>query len=1113
MSTRPPLTISKKALDAYIQALAQFAQRGVRHEGAVSSAFQILLDDSIRSRGWKVVPQYPILRRGRNPLRADGAVVDTFNLAHGLWEAKDSADDLEKEIKAKFALGYPQRNILFQSPDRAILYQNGKRVLDCGLSRPEQLTDTLRAFLDYEEPALEEWDKASAEFKDRIAEHGRALKEIIEREHKQNKAFKASFADFVTLCHVSLNPSLSEAAVQEMLIQHILTWRIFRNIFKAGDFMQKNVIAVEIEKVVKTLTSRSFSRDEFLKTLDRFYVALEHAAATITDFSEKQKFLNTVYERFFQGFAVKQADTLGIVYTPQPIVDFMVASVDHLLNLPEFQKKGGLAAHDVHILDGFVGTGNFVVNLMRAIPAEALPHKYANELHCNEVMLLPYYVASMNIEHEYLEAAGEYRPFEGICLVDTFQIADEHTGEGRMQQGFEFFSQANTERIKKQRGQKIFVCIGNPPYNAGQLNENDNNKNRKYPELDRRVSSTYGDASRATLLRKLADPYVKAIRWATDRIGDAGIVAFVNNNSLVDEISFDGMRHHLVRDFDLIYVLDLGGNVRKNPKLSGTTHNVFGIQVGVCINFFVRLPGRKKSARRKAKILYHAMPGDWRKEEKYLFLQKAVSIPNVPWEELKPNVKNTWLTSEFDTEFEQFLPIASKETKADAGSNLPLIFRNYSLGVATNRDDWIYDFNGEHLAEKVKRLIRNYNSEISRAKDLQLEEGPIRDFDAFVNNDSSFVKWTDRLKQALERGEKMKFDASKIRRSQYRFFSAQFLYFDHLLNQRRYQQHHFFPTVEAEKENRALCMRDIGGRSGFSVISVDRIPDLHLSASTDAAQCFPFYTYDEDGTNRRENIPLSTLVRFQSQYGDDRITKWDIFHYVYALLHHPGYRRRFAANLKRELPRVPFAPDFQAFAKAGKKLAELHVGYESAAEFPLERIVHRGVPQSLRVEKMRWESDEKRALIYNESLTLTAIPPEVFEYQLGNRSALDWVIDQYQVSTDPRSGIESDPNQSDDEGYIVRLLGQVITVSLETLKIIRSLPADFGAEGEQSEQDHQLETWRLNQSLPSSASAREQMERLEKEVAGRSSSKPSLSNVSSSNGRVKKGSSSRRKKS
>jgi predicted helicase len=1103
MPARAPLSPPKKALDLYQQSLADFARLGAKHETAVRSAFQVLLDDCARQCGWKLVPEYPVLRRGRHPLRVDGAVMSQFNLPHGLWEAKDADDDLEKEIKAKFALGYPRRNILFQAPDRAILYQNGKRVLDCGLARPEQLTDVLRAFLDYEEPALDEWEKASAEFKDRIAEHGRALAEIIAKERRQNAQFKTAFADFVTLCRASLNPTLSEAAVEEMLIQHILTWRVFRNVFKAGDFMQKNVIAVEIEKVVQALTVRAFSREDFLKTLDRFYVALEHAAATITDFSEKQKFLNTVYERFFQGFAVKQADTLGIVYTPQPIVDFMVASVDELLRRPEFGKKGGLAAHDVHILDGFVGTGNFIVNLMRSLPPSALPHKYAHELHCNEVMLLPYYVASMNIEHEYLDATGEYKAFEGICLVDTFQIADEHTGEGRMQHGFEFFSAANTERIKRQRKTPIFVCLGNPPYNAGQLNENDNNKNRKYPELDARVSSTYGDASRATLLRKLADPYVKAIRWATDRIGDAGIVAFVNNNSFVDEISFDGMRHHLARDFDLIYVLDLGGNVRKNPKLSGTTHNVFGIQVGVSINFFIRLPGKAKSARRQAKIFYHATPGDWRKEQKYEFLEEKETIAGVEWEELKPDAKNTWLTSDTDAEFAEFIPIGLKEAKGDAGANLPLIFRDYSLGVSTNRDSVVYDFDHDRLAQRVEKFCDDYNAELHRWQ----KKGCPKDLDAFLSTDN--VKWSETLKRKLASGVEAEFAPQRITTSEYRPFVREYLYYDAFAIDRPGRFASIFPTDKATKENAAILIPPPGSRSPFWTFATETIPNLNF-VSIDAAQCFPFYTYDEDGTNRKENIPLSALVRFQSHYGDERISKWDIFHYVYALLHHPGYRERFAANLKRELPRIPFAPDFRAFAKAGKKLAELHVGYESGEEFPLQRIEHRDVPFSLRVEKMKLTPD-KTTLLYNESLNLTGIPPEVFDYKLGNRSALEWVIDQYQVSTDARSGIESDPNRLDDESYTVRLIGQVITVSLETLKIVRALPEDFGAAGASPDSRKELREWRMSQThWMNSEDAQHQRRTLEESLVMQETpptSPPSAK--SSSRGPAKKGSASK----
>jgi predicted helicase len=1086
------LTPSRKALENYTRSLQEFAKLGVVRETAVCSPFQTLLDDCARQVGWKLIPEYPLQRRGRVPLRADGALVDEFNLPHGFWEAKKGTDDLDKEIKAKFALGYPQWNILFQSPDRAVLYQNGNRVLDTPLTKSEHLVDVLRAFLTYEEPSLDEWEKATGEFKDRIAEHGRALTEIIRKEENQNPKFKATFDAFADLCRASLNPTLSVAAVEEMLVQHILTERIFRKIFAVGDFMQRNVIAVEIEKVVQALTARAFSREDFLKTLDRFYVAIEDAAATIKDFSEKQKFLNTVYERFFQGFAVKQADTLGIIYTPQPIVDFMVASVERVL---ERDFKKSLAHKQVHILDGFTGTGNFIANIMQAIPRANLPHKYAEELHCNEVLLLPYYVASMNIEHAFWEATGEYKPFEGICLVDTFSIAEEHTGSG-VQAGFEFMSKANTERIRRQRSTPIFVCIGNPPYNAGQINENDNNKNRKYPELDARVSKTYGDASRATLLRKLADPYVKAIRWATDRIGDAGIVAFVNNDSFIDEISFDGMRHHLARDFDLIYVLDLGGNVRKNPKLSGTTHNVFGIQVGVSINFFIRLPMKTKNKPRAAKIFYHSVPGDWRREQKYDFLERTCDFSNVKWQELKPDAKDTWLTSNTDTEFAAFTPIGSKEAKANVGTNLAVIFQSYSLGVSTNRDRIVYNFDTQRLAKRVEEFCDDYNAELHRWQ----QKGCPTDIDDFLSTEK--VKWSETLKRRLSSAVEASFAREKIRAALYRPFVSKLLFVDELLIDRPAGSPGYFPDEIAENENRVICVSDVGLRSNFSVLVTNRPFDLHLCASTDAFQGFPFYIFDEDGRNRRENIPLKTLIRFQSQYGDDRITKWDIFHYAYALLHHPGYRERFGTNLKRELPRIPFAPDFRVFAKAGKKLAELHINYEQAHEFPLKRIENRDVPLNWRVAEMKLTPDHG-AIHYNEFLTLEGIPAEVFDYKLGNRSALEWVIEQYQVSTDHHGSVENDPNRPDDEQYIVRLIGQVITVSLETLKIVKSLPADFGAEGEQSKNDKELEEWRLMQPWRPSRPA-QQIKEVREQVRSRSKNVLTANETSSSYGPEKK---------
>ena len=459
--------------------------------------------------------------------------------------------------------------------------QHGRLALDADLTDAAQLIETLQTFCAYRPQEYAAWEEAVAQFKERVADIGNGLAELIQRERQSNRSFSAAFARVSGKMPPVDQPNLAEAAVEEMLIQHLLTERLFRTVFNRPAFTRRNVIAFEIENVIDALTSQSFSRDEFLGSLDRFYVAIERTAATISDFSQKQHFLNTVYEQFFQGYSVNVADTHGIVYTPQPIVDFMVRSVAAILER-EFGRS--LADEGVHIIDPFVGTGNFIVRMMREIPRTALERKYGSELHCNEVMLLPYYIASMNIEHEYYDATEIYEPFEGICLVDTFDLASEDRPQ---QLGLDFMAE-NFARVENQQKQNITVIIGNPPYNAGQVNENDNNKNRKYPTIDERVRETYSQDSKATLRTALNDPYVKAIRWASDRIGDEGIVAFVTNNGYLDGIASDGMRKHLADDFDAIYILDLSGNVRKNPKLSGTTHNVFGIQVGVSINFLLR---------------------------------------------------------------------------------------------------------------------------------------------------------------------------------------------------------------------------------------------------------------------------------------------------------------------------------------------------------------------------------------------------------------------------------------------------------------------------------------------------------------------------------------------
>jgi predicted helicase len=1022
----------RKAIDHYYKELDAYHNHKVTHEMAVRKAFQTLLDVFAQAANWTLILEQT-LTNGKRP---DGTLRDTFNLPRGYWEAKDTKDDLNIEIRKKINAGYPVSNTIFEDTRRAILYQSNKPVLEVDLTQPKDLTNVLDQFFHYAAPDIATFEHAVQDFKESIPDLAQGLLKNIKEEHARNKAFVSAFATFLGLCRTSLDPNMSSDTVNEMLVQHLLTERLFRTIFHNPDFTRRNVIAAEIEKVIQTLTSRAFNRSDFEKTTNRFYVAIENAARGLDDWAEKQHFLNTVYERFFQGFSIKQADTHGIVYTPQEIVDFMCASVDEVL-----RREFGTSIEEpgVQIIDPCVGTGSYIVNLLHRIPTFRMKHKYEHDLFCNEITLLPYYIASLNIEHEYYSRMGEYEPFDGICFTDTLELAES--------QQLSMFVEENTERIQREKDAQIMVVIGNPPYNMGQKNENDNNKNRRYPVVDERIRETYAKDSKAQLNNKLYDAYVRFFRWAVDRLqGRDGIVCFVSNNSFVDQFAFDGMRKHLLRDFTQIYHLDLHGNVRKNPKLSGTTHNVFGIQVGVGITIAIRATQNSKRD-----LYYYRVPEYWRKTEKLAFLAEKGSITTINWQELTPDKRYTWITEGLNAEFdtETFLPVGTKEAKTKH-NQAQAIFTSYSLGVATNRDEWAYDFNGVRLAEKIQQLIRNYNSEVFRWSQEGIKSLPplaqkdiaITYLDNFVNSDPTLLKWTDRLKETLYKQQMQKFEIDKIRNSLYRPFCKQFLYFDHLLNQRRYQQYLFFPISEAK--NTVIIVGGYG-RKLFTVLVSDSIPDLNFYA--DPAQCFPFYTYNEESSNRRENITDWVLAQFQAQYGPE-VTKWDIFHYVYAMLHHPQYRKRYAENLKRDLPHIPLLHSkdtFLACVRIGRQLMDIHLHYEQAKEYPLQWVENREVPFSWRVEKMRLTQD-KTAVIVNEGLTLSGVPQECFQYRLGNRSALDWVIDQYQVSEDKRSGIVSDPNNLDDEEYIVRLIGRVITVSVETVKLVEGLAREVTQE-------------------------------------------------------------------
>ncbi len=1012
------LKATHKEIRDYFAELNKLGQLDVGHEGAVAPAFAHVLRMAARPFGWTLAEQYTRKLADGHSIRIDGALLDDFNLAHGYWEAKDSDDDLDVEIRKKLATGYPQDNILFWAPQRMVVIQQGQQVWDSPIAGPDLLIEGLQAFFTYQPPAYAGWQQAVEEFKTVVPALAESLLTLIAGERQNNRAFRQAFARFAALCRDAINPNIADAAVEEMLIQHLLTERIFRRVFDNPDFVARNVIAREIEQVVQALTGQHFSRRAFFRPLDRFYRAIETTAATIDDYAEKQGFLNTVYENFFQGFSVNVADTHGIVYTPQPIVEFMVRSVEAILD-QEFGRS--LADDGVHVLDPFVGTGNFMLRVMRHLQElgklSCLPDKYAGELHCNEIMLLPYYIAALNIEHEYYELTEQYLPFEGICLVDTFELAEDSQ--------LSLFVQENTQRVENQKDQDITVIIGNPPYNAGQVNENDNNKNRTYATMDKQIRETYAKDSSATLKNSLYDPYVKAIRWAADRIGEEGVVAFVTNNSFIDGMSFDGMRKHLAEDFDTLYILDLGGNTRKGLAVSDA--NVFGIRVGVSINLFV-----KKKGSTDARICYYRTDDLWDKKRKFNFLQERTHVGTIEWQTIQPDRRYTWLTEGLHAEFETFLPMGTKEAKAGQGEAVDVLFHIFSNGVKTNRDAWAYHFNRSTLTENIQGMIDCYNEHVfkwERRKDIGAN------VDEFVVYDNEKISWSSSLKQKLKGGHIAEFEEAKLRQSFYRPFTKSTLYFDRMMNDRVSLFPSIFPTPETETENRAICVSGLVSNKPFQTLMASMIPCFDI---LDKTQCFPFYLYDEDSSNRRENITDWALAQFRRQYQDNTISKWDIFHYVYGLLHHPQYRERYQANLKRDLPHIPFAADFRAFSTAGARLADIHVGYEDMSPYLLSRVETPGKPLNWRVEKMRLSKD-KTQIRYNEFLTLEGIPAKAFDYRLGNRSALEWVLDQYRVKVDKRSGIVNDPNRADDPQYIVKLIQKVITVSVETVEIVEGL--------------------------------------------------------------------------
>ena len=1020
------------AIASYQTNLAALKAAGHITETQTRAAFRKMLERICDERDLLFVEEFPVGKNGRK--KVDGAVRDR-NSSLGYWEAKDEKDDLETEIKRKIAAGYPLSNTIFEDTRRAILWQNFKQIESFDLTKPAELADLLARFFNHSEADRESFESGVRDFLVRIPQLAGELLRLIEGQ-SANKKFQTAFGSFYATCKTALDPNIKESVVREMLVQHLLTERLFRVVFQNAEWATRNVIAAEIDSVIEALASHKWSRGEFLRSLDPFYKVIEDRARGLS-YSEKQSFLNTVYERFFKGYSTETADTMGIVYTPQEIVDWMCESVEQVLK-DEWGKT--LATPDVKILDPCVGTGNFIVNLLNRIPADHLPAKYGDGLFANEIMLLPYYVASGNIEHEYFEKLGEYRAFDGLCFADTLDLF----------QGAQMpmFVERNTARVEKQKESEITVIIGNPPYNVGQKNENDNNKNRSYKGIkgskgiDDLIRETYAKASNATLQNKLYDPYVRFFKWASERLKNPdgtlrdGVVCFVSNNSFVHKNVFDGMRKHLGDDFNHIWHLDLGGDAR-----SGGGGNVFDIMVGVGITIMAH-----NSQSTERFIRYHLVPQKLKRDEKLKWLEKSAGISGVEWQKLTPNSDNDWLTEGLEADFKAHIPIGSKEAKASSSPDIKTVFRRYSTGVNTARDGWVYEFRQFRLGRKVNRFAAFYNSEVERWKN-QDQEALV---DNFVTYDHKRIKWSRNLKNHLRSGKVAKYRRENIRKSLYRPFCKQWLYFADVLVDERSGWPRLLP--KADTKNRIIVLSDKAHRSPFSVLMTDCIPDLHLCATTDLFQCFPLYTYGPDGADRMDNVSSFALSQARERFGDS-VSREDVFYATYAWLHLPSYRLKYAENLKRELPRLPLGDArvsptaWPELVRIGRQLGDLHVGYESVEPhpLPLKNTTPEGRKFSFTVEKMRFNAD-RSALVVNDSISLSGFTSEMFEYRLGNRSALDWVVESYRVKRDERSGLTSDPNRAEEPRFILDLVGRVAAVSLATQSLVGELRLLFGDE-------------------------------------------------------------------
>lgn len=987
---------------------------GSLNEQTIRPAFRSMLRSWAISAGLFLLEEHEFETKLKTKVYPDGTIVHDLRVPLGYWEAKDTKDDLDAEIVDKIAKGYPTSNIIFENSELAVLYQHGSEVVRAPMQDADALSRLLTLFFKYERPEIADFRKAVEQFKTDLPSVLDALRDKIETAYADNEDFKENADDFLAHAKDTINPTIGEADIREMLIQHILTEEIFNHVFNESDFHRENNIAEKLYELERKFFRGAVKRDT-LKALEPYYAAIRSAAASITAHLEKQKFLKVIYENFYKVYNPKAADRLGVVYTPNEIVRFMINGADWLCR-EHFGR--GLIDEKVDILDPCTGTGTFICEMLESFRGDPkkLAHKYKKELLANEVAILPYYVANLNIEATYAAITGKYAEYPNLCFVDTLDnVAALGTHSGHQHEMFGAVSDENIERVKRQNEKSISVIIGNPPYNANQQNENDNNKNRTYKRVDEIIKRTYVHRSTAQKT-KVYDMYSRFYRWASDRLADEGVIAFITNRSFIDSRTFDGFRRDVVDTFADIYVVDLGGDVRANPKLSGTTHNVFGIQTGVAITFMVKKKSRKKE-KDPASIRYTRRPEFEVADDKLSFLAGA-DLSSMAMDRIEPSKRGNWI-NQINYEWGDLLPIGTKAEKAGKkGSKERAIFRLFSLGVSTNRDEWVYDISEKNLDRKFRFFVHEYHESATNGGVLP---------------DS--IKASRNLRRRLEAGRTEPYDVSKIATALYRPFARRFFYRSDLFIDESGSLAEIVPlgvTLDQSNDVLMICGHP---QIPFTVHSICGFPDAGYASR--ATQMFPRFVYEADG-ERIDNITDWALGKFQAEYSK-AVIKDDIFHYCYAVLHDPVYREIYAINLKREFPRIPFYPDFEQWVAWGERLMELHVNYEEVEPWPLERVDEPKKRAKGSTPKAMLRSDHDNGNVRLDADTqLTGVPVEAWRYRLGNRSAIDWVLDQHKEKKPRDPTIQEKFNTyrfADYKEKVIDLLGRVTRVSVETVAI------------------------------------------------------------------------------